>query len=113
MKDPFKDAHGVISGDNIHGYREAKRSMAGVVEARPGIIESCNIDPLHKDEEDNDSSIKGTIHATAANVTSSMTDSFNAATGMATGATKMAYGKAAGDEATLQQGRREWSGINK
>jgi len=113
VKDPSKDAHGVVSGGNIHGYREAKRSMAGVVEARPGIIESCNIDPLHKDEEDNDSSIKGTMSATVANVTSSMTDSFNAATGMATGAMKMVYGKAAGDEATLQQGRREWSGINK
>jgi uncharacterized protein YjbJ (UPF0337 family) len=42
-----------------------------------------------------------------------MTDTFNVATGMATGVAKMAYGTATGDQATLEQGKQEWAGVNK
>lgn len=42
-----------------------------------------------------------------------ITDTVNTATGMATGAAKMAYGNVMGDQATLEAGKQEWSGANK
>ena len=48
MKDPSTGVHGAGFAEEIHAYREAKKGVAGVVEARPGIIETANIDPLHK-----------------------------------------------------------------
>jgi hypothetical protein len=39
---------GAGPGGNSRAHRGAKNAEAGVIEARPGIIESANIDPLHK-----------------------------------------------------------------
>lgn len=44
---------------------------------------------------------------------STVVDGVNTATGMATGAAKMAYGNVMGDQATLEAGKKEWSGSNK
>ena len=52
VNDPTTDARGAGAGDNFVGHREARRNFsqsAGVVEGRPGIIETTNIDPLNED----------------------------------------------------------------
>ncbi len=48
---------GAGAGKTFQGYKDAERTLkhsAGVIEGRPGIIESTNIDPL------NENSNKGT-----------------------------------------------------
>lgn len=51
MTDPTSSASGAGAGPNFAGGRDAARNFsqtAGVVEGRPGIIESTNIDPLNE-----------------------------------------------------------------
>ena len=55
MTDPTTDEAGAGAGPNFQGGRDAKRALrdaAGVVEARPGIIEGANIAPLSNEEPD-------------------------------------------------------------
>ena len=52
VTDPTSDASGAGAGATFAGGRDAARNFsrtAGVVEGRPGIIESANIDPLNED----------------------------------------------------------------
>ncbi|KAF7796757.1 hypothetical protein EIP86_007940 [Pleurotus ostreatoroseus] len=109
--DPTIDEAGAGAGPNFQGHKDAERAFkqtAGVVEGRPGIIESTNIDPLNENSNEDDgwanartggsSGITGTAWDTASGVASS------AAT-MAGGAARMAYGHIAGDEDAKQAGK--------
>ena len=61
MTDPTTDTLGAGASANFTGNQDAARNFkqtAGVVEGRPGIIESTNIDPL------NENSNKGTSRPT-------------------------------------------------
>ncbi|KAG8898582.1 hypothetical protein FRC00_002624 [Tulasnella sp. 408] len=52
VQDPTSDEAGAGAGPGFRGGRDAKaalKSGAGVVEARPGIIESTHIAPLQED----------------------------------------------------------------
>ena len=63
MTDPTSETRGAGAGSNFSGDKDAARNFsqtAGVVEGRPGIIESANIDPL------NENSNKGTSETRAA-----------------------------------------------
>ena len=49
VTDPADSEFGAGAGPNFDGHRQAARTFrqsAGVVEGRPGIIESTHIDPL-------------------------------------------------------------------
>lgn len=51
VTDPTTDDLGAGAGSNFTGHEQAQRTFkqtAGVVEGRPGIIESANIDPLNE-----------------------------------------------------------------
>jgi hypothetical protein len=51
VNDPTTDDTGAGAGPNFQGDREARRFLSetsGVVENRPGLIESTNIDPLNE-----------------------------------------------------------------
>ncbi|KIJ68924.1 hypothetical protein HYDPIDRAFT_105455 [Hydnomerulius pinastri MD-312] len=55
--DPTTEERGAGAGANFQGHKEAQRSLnqtAGVVEGRPGIIESSHIDPLSEDSNKDD-----------------------------------------------------------
>jgi hypothetical protein len=49
VKGPTTTAHGVGAGAGDVQARRRLKESAGVIEARPGIIESSNIEPLNKD----------------------------------------------------------------
>jgi hypothetical protein len=60
VTDPTTDDLGAGAGANFDGHKQATRNFketAGVVEGRPGVIESSNIDPL------NENSNKGWLDA--------------------------------------------------
>ncbi len=51
VTDPTDETLGVGAAGNFTGHKEAARNFsqsAGVVEGRPGIIETANIDPLNE-----------------------------------------------------------------
>lgn len=51
VTDPTTDSFGAGVGSNFTGHEDAARNFrktAGVVEGRPGIVESTNIDPLNE-----------------------------------------------------------------
>jgi hypothetical protein len=52
VEDPTTEDTGAGAEDNFVGHRMAKKALqpqAGVIEARPGIIETTDIDPLNHD----------------------------------------------------------------
>ncbi|PBK96786.1 hypothetical protein ARMGADRAFT_1076928 [Armillaria gallica] len=56
VSDPTSKAHGAGAGAHFKGDRQAAQAMkqaAGVIEARPGIIESTHIAPLNDDPNRN------------------------------------------------------------
>ncbi|KAF8295665.1 hypothetical protein DL93DRAFT_2068381 [Clavulina sp. PMI_390] len=115
IKNPMSEEMGAGAGPDFNGGRDAKKSMraeAGVVEGAPGIIESSTIDPLDPNRNIDEEYAKKpmTFNSTPSNTTAGYVST---ATDMASGASKMAYGHATGDQATLEQGRQEWSGANK
>ncbi|SJL00330.1 uncharacterized protein ARMOST_03643 [Armillaria ostoyae] len=58
---PTSKAHGAGAGAHFKGDRQAAHAMrqaAGVIEARPGIIESTHIAPLNDDPNRNDDAWK-------------------------------------------------------
>ncbi|KAK7043614.1 hypothetical protein VNI00_008225 [Paramarasmius palmivorus] len=87
VTDPTTDDRGAGAGPNFEGDRMAARNFketAGVVEGRPGIIETTNIDPLNENSNKDD----GWANATstpgqrqqggiAATATSMVTDAAN------------------------------------
>ncbi|KAH8833813.1 hypothetical protein DL96DRAFT_1457368 [Flagelloscypha sp. PMI_526] len=109
VEDPTTDNMGAGAGPRFDGHNQARRNFAqtaGVVEGRPGIIESTNIDPLHE----NSNKMDGWGHtqsgstATTEKVEKAQGIASQAAT-MATGAGQFAYGTVVGDEKSKQAGR--------
>ncbi|KAG9103714.1 hypothetical protein FRC06_008708 [Ceratobasidium sp. 370] len=102
VTDPTSNEAGAGAGPGFQGGKDAERALksgAGVVEARPGLIESSNIPPLSGDEPGFNAPSNSTATSTGVGSTLS-------------GGAKVAYGTLAGDQATLEQGRREFYGGN-
>jgi len=123
VTDPTSEETGAGAGSNFSGGRDAQRNFAqssGVVEGRPGIIESTNIDPLNENSNKDDgwanvraTTGDGNISSTANSAASQAASAANAAANFATGAAKFAYGHAMGDEASKQAGREAIWGTEK
>ncbi|CAL1703660.1 unnamed protein product [Somion occarium] len=115
VTDPTTDVRGAGAASNFTGHKEAQRNFsktAGVVEGRPGVIETSNIDPLNENSNEDDGWANARTETAGSGAGSTASGAFNAATstassvaGVAAGAAKMAYGHAVGDEASKQQGR--------
>ncbi|EPQ58583.1 hypothetical protein GLOTRDRAFT_36620 [Gloeophyllum trabeum ATCC 11539] len=117
VTDPTSEEVGAGAPSNFDGDRQAKRNFsktAGVIESRPGIIETTNIDPLNEHSNDDDGwanainppKSTGTgASRTTSGLTSTATSAVTGAASMATGAAKLAYGHVAGDEAAKQAGK--------
>ncbi|GJE98144.1 hypothetical protein PsYK624_143660 [Phanerochaete sordida] len=113
VTDPTTDSFGAGAPSNFTGHEDAARNFrqtAGVVEGRPGIIESTNIDPLNENSNKDDgwanARSTGTgIGAAASSVASTATSTAMSAANMAAGAARMAYGHAVGDEQAKQAGK--------
>ncbi|KAI0340114.1 hypothetical protein BDW22DRAFT_440084 [Trametopsis cervina] len=113
VTDPTSEDTGAGAGPNFDGARQAQRNFsktAGVVEGRPGIIESTNIDPLNENSNKDDgwanvrsTSVSG-VTSTTQRATGAVGSAASAAANFATGAAKFAYGHAMGDETTKQAG---------
>lgn len=131
VNDPTTEDTGAGAGPRFEGHKQAQRNFnetSGVVEGKPGIIESSNIDPL------NENSNKGTcfilsvllvltiaaddgwanatrapgaspgVSGAASGVASTATDYASQAASVASGAAKFAYGHATGNEEVKRQG---------
>ena len=120
MRDPTTPSFGAGADPNrFEGHHQAKRTLqqgAGVCEARPGIIESTNIDPLNENSNKDDGwanatferpPVSGPAAGAAGGITAKATDVAWGAANTAAGAAKLAYGTVLGDEATKQQGREQ------
>ncbi|KZT11614.1 uncharacterized protein LAESUDRAFT_741047 [Laetiporus sulphureus 93-53] len=112
------NATGAGEGPGFSGGREARRNFsktAGVVEGRPGIIESANIDPLNENSNKDDgwANASGTgadaggWSSTASDAVDTTSSYAASAATVAAGTTKMAYGHVVGDEATKQAGKEQ------
>ncbi|KAH7923848.1 hypothetical protein BV22DRAFT_1067892 [Leucogyrophana mollusca] len=102
VTDPTTENMGAGAGPNFQGHKEAQRTLketAGVVEGRPGIIESSNIDPLNENSNKDDgwANVKPT-NSTAPGVTDRL---WNIADGVA----NVAYGVATGDKSSTRAGK--------
>ncbi|ELU41715.1 Sgt1 [Rhizoctonia solani AG-1 IA] len=110
VTDPTSDEAGAGAGPTFQGGRDAKRALnagAGVVEARPGILEGTNIPPLSNDEPEFGESF--TEHAPSNK--SSTAPAGTAST--ISGGAKIALGTVTGNQETLDQGRQEYYGENR
>ncbi|KAH8102930.1 hypothetical protein BXZ70DRAFT_1006113 [Cristinia sonorae] len=114
VTDPTSDEAGAGAGPGFAGGRDAQRNFketAGVVEGRPGIIETTHIDPLNENANDDWAKSRnsagtgvGVASAASGAVNSAASVAYSAA-GVAAGAAKLAYGTAVGDEASKKAGR--------
>ncbi|QRW05126.1 SGT1-ecdysoneless-like protein [Ceratobasidium sp. AG-Ba] len=89
------------AGPTFDGGKDAERALkpaAGVVESKPGLIESTNIPPLSQEEEP------------GFNAPSDSTKSTGGIGSTISGGAKLAYGTVTGDQATLEQGKQEYYG---
>ncbi|EIW85001.1 hypothetical protein CONPUDRAFT_47767 [Coniophora puteana RWD-64-598 SS2] len=103
VTDPATEDTGAGAGSNFEGHKQAQRNFAansGVVEGRPGIIESTNIDPLNESSNKDD----GWANANA-NATSTAPGIKDRAWNFADGVSNLAYGVATGDQSSTQQGK--------
>jgi hypothetical protein len=139
MRDPTTPSLGAgADPDRFEGHLQAKRTLeqagGGVVEARPGIIESTNIDPLNENSNkgdplqpiaesyvlkeycvgdgwanatDNRPNISGPSAGSGQGMAANASNVAWGAANTASGAAKMAYGTVLGDEATKQQGKEQ------
>jgi len=114
VTDPTTDDRGAGAGANFHGDANAAKMFsqtAGVVEGRPNIIESTHIDPLAEGSNKDDGWANATITSSTTTTTNgtsttgTVSNLASNATMMATGAAKLAYGHATGDEAHKAEGR--------
>jgi len=121
VTDPTTDVAGAGAASDFTGHEQAARNFsktAGVVEGRPGIIESTNIDPLNENSNKYDgwanastgtrsttSGLGSSASGAAAGVVNTAASVAAGAATVAGGAAKMAYGHLAGDEATKQAGK--------
>jgi len=122
VDDPTSDEMGAGASNTFRGGQDARkalRSGAGVVEARPGIIDSADIDPLNEHSNDRDGWANASSPATGPGSTTDnakgfATTAFNTATGVAStaahtavGGTKFAYGTAMDDQETARAGTNQ------
>jgi len=109
VTDPTTDEFGAGAGANFTGHKDAARNFretAGVVEGRPGIIETSNIDPLNEDSNKDDGWANATsTRSTAAGALNTAAGMAQGAATTAGGAAQMAYGHLMGDEAAKQAGK--------
>ncbi|KAG9121159.1 hypothetical protein FRC07_002996 [Ceratobasidium sp. 392] len=100
VTDPTSAEAGAGAGPTFQGGQDAERALksgAGVVEARPGLIESTTIPPLSQDEPGFNAPTNSTATSTGG-VGSTLS-----------GGAKIAYGTVTGDQATLEQGKKEYN----
>ncbi|KAI0350233.1 hypothetical protein OH77DRAFT_1093049 [Trametes cingulata] len=121
VTDPTSEARGAGASDNFTGHKDAQRNFnqsAGVVEGRPGIIESTHIDPLSEtsNKDDGWANAQTGSGTGASGVTSTLggaaQTAYNTATSVASGAASVAsnvaqsaYTFVAGDEKTRRSGK--------
>ncbi|KAI0032325.1 hypothetical protein K488DRAFT_78526 [Vararia minispora EC-137] len=109
VTDPTSGELGAGVGNRFRGHEQAARNFkqtAGVVEGRPGIIETTNIDPLNENSNKDDgwANASRTAGGGTEDATAFASSLASSAAGMASGAAKYAYGLATGDEESRQQG---------
>ncbi|KAG8766705.1 hypothetical protein FRC12_006704, partial [Ceratobasidium sp. 428] len=103
VTDPTSSEVGAGAGPTFQGGQDAERALktgSGVVEGRPGLIESSNIAPLSGEEPRFNAPSNSTTTSTGG-VGSTLS-----------GGAKLVYGTLTGDQATLDQGKKEYSGGN-
>ncbi|KAI0747653.1 hypothetical protein C8Q80DRAFT_688859 [Daedaleopsis nitida] len=118
VTDPTDETLGAGAGPHFTGPRDAARNFsqtAGVVEGRPGIIESTNIDPLNENSNKDDgwaNAQSGTGAGVTDRAGGLAQGAYNTATSVASGAATMAssaaqtaYGYVAGDPKSRQAGK--------
>ncbi|TFK42634.1 hypothetical protein BDQ12DRAFT_719491 [Crucibulum laeve] len=108
MKDPTTSEIGAGVDSNFDGHNQARRTFnqtAGVVEGRPGIIESSNIDPLNENSNKDDGWANATSRPTGTAAGAAGPGMVSNAKAMATGAVNMAYGTLMGDEEAKKAGK--------
>ncbi|KAI0792855.1 hypothetical protein C8Q75DRAFT_751706 [Abortiporus biennis] len=119
VTDPTDPTPGAGAGPNFRGHEDAQRTFkqsAGVVEGRPGIIETTNIDPLNENSNKDDGWANATRSTGSSTGTSGGGSSAQGVLGTASGyaasaastaagAARLAYGHATGDEQAKQAGR--------
>ncbi|KAI0781350.1 hypothetical protein BD413DRAFT_464359 [Trametes elegans] len=119
VSDPTNEALGAGAPRNFTGHKDAERNFkqtAGVVEGRPGIIESTNIAPLNENSNKDDGWANAQPGRTGASGVSASLGgaaqtAYNAATSVASGAAstassvaQSAYNFVAGDEKSRRAG---------
>ncbi|KAI9056884.1 hypothetical protein FKP32DRAFT_1419396 [Trametes sanguinea] len=121
VTDPTSDSFGAGAGDNFTGHKEAQRNFsksAGVVESRPGIIESTHIDPLSETSNKDDgwanarSGTTGSSTGVGANLGGVAQTAYETAASVASGAAsaassvaQTAYSYVAGDDKSRRAGK--------
>ncbi|RDX52674.1 hypothetical protein OH76DRAFT_1480298 [Lentinus brumalis] len=121
VTDPTDETLGAGAAGNFTGHKEAARNFsqsAGVVEGRPGIIETANIDPLNENSNKDDgwanarSTSTGSGPALTERAGGVAQGAYNTATtvassaaDMVSGAAQTAYKYVAGDEKSRQAGK--------
>ncbi|KAF9005599.1 hypothetical protein BDQ17DRAFT_1424067 [Cyathus striatus] len=103
VQDPTTDEVGAGAGPRFEGHNQAKRvfkESAGVVEGRPGIIESTNIDPLNKNSNKDDGWANTTTRGSGP-----AGGEGGGVVGAITGAAQFMYGQVMGDEEAKKAGK--------
>ncbi|KAI0261024.1 hypothetical protein BC834DRAFT_830867 [Gloeopeniophorella convolvens] len=111
VTDPTTDDLGAGAGPTFQGHNQAARTFkesSGVVEGRPGIIETTNIDPLNENSNKDDGWANATRNpgptGTSSNLMSSAAEAARGAANLAGGVANLAYGTVTGDQASKQAG---------
>jgi len=113
VEDPTTDERGAGAGPGFQGHIQARknfRDTAGVIEGRPGIIESTHIEPLRdgaseRDQWDDVGYSPTETGPARSELVKTAIDLGNTTSNMLTGAMKMAYGSVAGNEEALKAGK--------
>jgi len=113
VEDPTTEELGAGAGPGFQGHIQAAKNFkntAGVIEGRPGVIESTHIEPLKEDTALRDQWEDAGVSSTERGPSNSgmikvATDLGNATSNMLTGAVKMAYGSVAGNEEAFKAGK--------
>jgi len=114
VEDPTTEELGAGAGPNFQGHIQARknfRDTAGVIEGRPGIIESTHIEPLREDTPQRDQwegvgiTSTGGTDSSKSGMMKTAIDLGNTTSSMLTGAMKMAYGSAVGNEEAFKAGK--------
>jgi len=113
VEDPTTEELAAGAGPNFQGHIQATKNFkntAGVIEGRPGIIESTHIEPLKENmsERDQWEDVGVTSTSTGSSKPEMVKTAINlgnATSNMLTGAMKMAYGSVVGNEEAFKAGK--------